>query len=43
MVFNIANEARYQAHITQQELIPVQEIQQLTFGDKKNYGTYSII
>jgi site-specific DNA-methyltransferase (adenine-specific) len=29
------NEARYQAHIMQQELIPVQEIQQLTFGDKK--------
>jgi site-specific DNA-methyltransferase (adenine-specific) len=28
------NEARYQAHIMQQELIPVQEIQQLTFGDK---------
>jgi|WetSurMetagenome_2_1015567.scaffolds.fasta_scaffold05374_10 site-specific DNA-methyltransferase (adenine-specific) len=25
------NEARYQAHIAQQELIPVQEIQQLTF------------
>ena len=29
-----ANEARYQAHIAQQELIPVQEIQQLTFGEK---------
>jgi len=29
------NEARFQAHIAQQELIPVQEIQQLTFGDKK--------
>ena len=29
------NEARYQAHIAQQELIPVQEIQQLTFGGKK--------
>ena len=28
------NEARYQAHIAQQELIPVQEIQQLTFGEK---------
>src|SRR5574344_492188 len=28
------NEARYQAHIAQSELIPVQEIQQLTFGDK---------
>jgi len=28
------NEARYQAHIAQHELIPVQEIQQLTFGDK---------
>lgn len=28
------NEARYQAHIAQNELIPVQEIQQLTFGDK---------
>lgn len=27
-----ANEARYQAHIAQQELIPIQEIQQLTFG-----------
>jgi site-specific DNA-methyltransferase (adenine-specific) len=27
------NEARYQAHIMQQELIPVQEIQQLTFND----------
>lgn len=30
-----ANEARYQAHIQQQELIPVQEIQQLTFGGNK--------
>ena len=29
------NEARYQAHIAQQELIPVQEIQQLTFGEGK--------
>jgi len=29
-----ANEERFQAHIAQQELIPVQEIQQLTFGDK---------
>ena len=31
----VANEARYQQHIQQQELIPVQEIQQLTFGSDK--------
>ena len=29
------NAARYQSHIAQQELIPVQEIQQLTFGEGK--------
>jgi site-specific DNA-methyltransferase (adenine-specific) len=28
----IDNETRFQAHIAQQELIPIQEIQQLTFG-----------
>ena len=30
-----ANEARFQAHIAQQELIPTSEIQQLTFGGDK--------